>query len=72
MSRAVTLAGYAALASALLLHQRAAWRTRKENRADRPLTFGELVVTLTRRGIVRWALLAGWLWLGWHLFARVS
>jgi hypothetical protein len=72
MSRTVTLAGYAVLACTLGLHQLAASRARRAGLQRRPLTFGELLVAITRRPITRWPLLAGWLWLGWHLFARVD
>jgi hypothetical protein len=71
MSRAMTLAGYAVLACALVLHEITARRARQAGQSQRALTFGELLDALMRRGIVRWPLLAAWLWLGWHLFARV-
>ena len=61
MSRAVTLAGYAILAAAAFALQ-VSGRTR----------FGEVVEALTRHWPFRLLLLAGWLWLGWHLFARVA
>jgi hypothetical protein len=66
MTRGITLAGYAALAAALALFQLAglAWR--------RTPTLGQVVAVVTRRPAVRWLLLAGWLWLGCHLFVRTG
>lgn len=61
MSRAITLAGYAVLALAfVVLHRR-----------GRP-TFGEMLTALLQRPVTRWLLLAGWLWVGWHVFVRVD
>jgi hypothetical protein len=66
MTRAVTLAGYALLAAALAGLELAGlfWR--------RSPTLGDTVTALARRRAGRWVLLAGWLWLGWHLFVRSS
>jgi hypothetical protein len=73
MNRGITLAGYVVLAAALVLREFLAWRARRQHRARRPLTFGELlVVAVGRRSEIRWLLLVGWLWLGWHLFSRVD
>lgn len=65
MTRDLTLAGYAVIALAVLAYQVSAWRRR-----DR-VTFGQFVATLAAWPPTRWPLLAGWLWLGWHLFVRV-
>ena len=66
MSRAVTLAGYAVLTVvALALEMLARGR-------GRVATFGTVLADATRTPLVRIAVLAGWLWLGWHLFVRVS
>ncbi len=65
MTRAVTLAGYAVLAACALGLERAARRSR------RLATFGEALDVVLRRRSARVALVAGWLWLGWHLFVRV-
>lgn len=70
MNRGITLAGYAALAAALVLQEVSARRARRTHRVRRPLTFAELVAVV-RLGQLRWLLLGGWLWMGWHLFARV-
>lgn len=72
MNRGVTLAGYGVLAVALVLWQLVALRARSHQRVPRPLTFGELVVATVARNALRLPLLIGWLWLGWHLFARVD
>jgi Family of unknown function (DUF6186) len=72
MNRTVTLAGYGVLAAAVVLLQLAAWRARRQHRVRRPLTFGELIVAVVQRSQIRWMLLVAWLWLGWHLFARVD
>jgi hypothetical protein len=72
MNRGITLAGYVVLAAALVLRELSAWRARRQHRVRRPLTFGELVVAVVRPSQLRWPLLVGWLWLGWHLFARVD
>ena len=72
MNRDITLAGYLVLASALILRQVSALRARRQCRAGRPLTFGEFVGAGVGLTPVRWLLLIGWLWLGWHLFARVD
>lgn len=62
MSRAVTLAGYAVLAAAAFTLQV----------SGRVARFGEVVDALARHWPFRLLLLTGWLWLGWHLFARVA
>ena len=66
MTRTVTLAGYAALTALLVLFQVAGlvWR--------RTPTLGQALAVVTRRPAVRWLLLAGWLWLGAHLFVRTG
>lgn len=72
MNRAITLAGYGVLAAALVLLQLWAVRARRQHRVRRPVTFGELIVAAVQRSLIRWPLLVAWLWLGWHLFARVD
>jgi hypothetical protein len=64
VSRAVTVAGYVLLAAALLACQVVAMAT------GRIPTLGQAVSAVTRRPVGRWALLASWLWIGWHLFVR--
>jgi hypothetical protein len=66
MSRAVTLVGYALIASALAAYEARA----RAGRRTAPLV--EAVAALAGWRPGRWLLGAGWLWLGWHLFARSS
>jgi hypothetical protein len=71
MSREITLGGYVVLVAVLVLQEVSARRAMQEHVARRQLTFAELVAVV-RRSPLRLPVLAGWLWLGWHLFARVS
>jgi hypothetical protein len=64
VSRNVTLAGYAVLAVAALAYELAARRWR------RTPTLAEAVEWVTRWPAARALLLAGWLWVGWHVFVR--
>jgi hypothetical protein len=41
-------------------------------RAPRLDSFSALVVLARRTLASRWLLVAGWAWLGWHLFVRTS
>jgi hypothetical protein len=66
MTRVPTLAGYVALAIAVLVLELAA------RRSERLPAFGDVLDVVIRRWPWRVAVLAGWLWLGWHLFARVE
>jgi hypothetical protein len=66
MSRALTVAGYAVLALSAVGLEIAARRWR------RVATLGAAVSAAVRQQAVRVAILSGWLWLGWHLFVRVS
>ena len=66
MTRSATLAGFVVLAVAIAGVHLAALRG-----AD-VATIGAVVRALTRRRAARWLLLAGWLWLGWHLFVRAN
>lgn len=66
MSRSTILAGYGLLAFGLVACQVVALRT------GRLPTIGQLVSLVTRWRLVRWLLLAAWLWVGWHVFARSS
>ena len=65
-SRAVTLVGYGILALAAVCVEVSA------RGSGRVGTFGQAVAALCRRLPLRLLLLAGWLWLGWHLFVRVD
>jgi hypothetical protein len=65
MTRAITIAGYAALMAMMLACEVVARRT------GRVATFVPALSTLARWRPTRLLLLAGWLWVGWHVFARV-
>jgi len=65
VTRDPTLAGYAVIAVAVVVCQ---WNFGRRGRT----TLGGLVAWLTTRPATRWPLLAAWLWLGWHLFARAD
>ncbi|HEX2042674.1 MAG TPA: DUF6186 family protein [Acidimicrobiales bacterium] len=66
MTRLLTLVGYGVLAACSVGLELAARRSR------RLATFGDALDVVLRRWPVRAALLAGWLWLGWHLFVRAD
>lgn len=66
MSRTITLAGYAVLAAALIALDVVARRT------HRMATFTMARRSLLRLPTTRWLVSAGWLWLGWHMFARAD
>jgi hypothetical protein len=65
MNRTFTLLGYAVVAAAAvgleIAARRGAWAT-----------FGDAVSVAARRWPIRMLLIAGWLWLGWHIFVRVD
>jgi hypothetical protein len=63
MTRALTLVGFALIAAFLALNE---WRAAGRNRAR----FVHALDLLARHPVGKWLVLAGWLWLGWHLFAR--
>jgi len=66
MSRTVTFAGYALLALTAVGLQVASLRS------ARAASFGHALSYVLRNGAGRLVLLAGWLWLGWHVFVRVD
>ena len=65
MSRTLTLVGYAVIAGCALAVEVAA-------RRGRGARLSHVLSTALARRPVRLALLAAWLWLGWHLFVRVD
>jgi hypothetical protein len=65
MSRSVTLLGYAVLVVSAGGLEVAA---RRRGSA----TFGDALTIVLRSRAARLALLAAWLWLGWHLLVRVD
>jgi hypothetical protein len=66
MSRAITLWGYALLAVAAAVYQVVGLVSR------RTPTLGQTLLRFTRVSAGRYALLAAWLWTGWHAFVRRS
>lgn len=64
-TRAITIAAFVALlvlAAVLVVAARV--------RPDRMGSFPELIAHLNRRRITRIAIIAVWVWLGWHFLAR--
>lgn len=66
MSRTTTLAGYAVIAAGLVALQVVSLLT------GRVPSIGRMAAMVARRPAGRMLLLAGWLWVGWHLFVRSS
>lgn len=64
MTEAVTLVGYALIAAGFAAAEVVA------RRAHRWPPFGEVVTTVLYHRLGRAVLVAGWLWLGWHVFVR--
>ena len=64
MTHGVTIAGYSVLAAAIIGCDVAGrlWRHAP--------TLGQAATSAMRSRAGRWLVLAGWLWLGWHLFVR--
>jgi hypothetical protein len=65
MTRLMTLLGYALLVVAGIGVEVAARRRGSG-------TFGDALTLALRWRPARFVFLAGWLWLGWHLFVRVD
>ncbi len=65
MTRVLTLLGYAVLVVAAIALELTARRRGGG-------TFGDALSVALRWWPLRVLLLAGWLWLGWHLFVRVD
>jgi hypothetical protein len=65
-SRTITFVGYALILASIILLATVATR--------RPtwMTMPDALSALTRRRTVRILVVVGWMWLGWHLFARGS
>ena len=66
MTRLITILGYAIIAVGALGLEVAA------RRSGRVPTFANALSVALRRWPWRVVLQASWLWLGWHLFVRVS
>lgn len=65
MSRLVTLAGYVVVLAAAL-------GVEVDARRRAGATLGDALALVLRPWPVRLAVVAAWLWLGWHLFVRVD
>jgi hypothetical protein len=65
-SRTVTFIGYGAILAAIVVWAALA------TRCPRWLKLSDAVTLLTRTRTARVLVVAGWIWLGWHLFARGS
>lgn len=65
-SRTMTFAGYAAILLSI-----GVW-TYVTARHTRWMTLPDAILSVTRRRGVRILVVVGWVWLGWHLFARGS
>ena len=65
MSRAITLVGFIAVAVALVAYE---MRSRGRGRA----TIADAFATVLRNRVGYFFVLAAWLWVGWHLFARTG
>ena len=64
MSRTTTLVGYCVVAVLLIGCQLASVVS------SRVPSIGQVASLIASRRAGRWLLLAGWLWVGWHLFVR--
>jgi Family of unknown function (DUF6186) len=65
-SRTATFAGYAAILAVI-----GVWTAMTARHAGW-MTLPRAITALTRRRGVRIVVVLGWVWLGWHLFARGS
>lgn len=65
MTRELTLSAYAVIVVAMTAYQVVAWRRGG-------VRVGRFVAWIAGWWPTRWALLAGWLWFGWHIFVRVG
>jgi hypothetical protein len=63
--RAITVFGFAAIIAALVVLEVLARR-----KIGRIPTLGDWLGFVMRRPVGRGLIMAGWLWLGWHYFAR--
>ncbi len=66
MTRLLTLVGYGLVAMAAVALELSA------RRSGRCATFVQALDAALRRWPLRLLLVAGWLWLGWHVFVRVE
>ena len=66
MSSQVILAGYLILMGGMALYEVIGIAS------HRTPTLGEAARLATKSRLGRWSMLAGWLWLGWHVFVRAN
>jgi hypothetical protein len=65
-SRTITFIGYGVILAAIV-----GWALLAARR-DRGLSLSDAIILLTRTRTARVLVVIGWIWLGWHLFARGS
>jgi hypothetical protein len=65
VTRAATVAGYVCIVGAMVVADVVA------RRRDRATLVDALGIVCANR-VGKWIVLAGWLWLGWHVFVRVG
>ena len=65
-SRTATFVGYGVILALVVV-----WATVAARRTNR-MTLPAALSALTRKRAVRILVVVGWVWLGWHLFARGS
>jgi hypothetical protein len=65
-SRTITFIGYGVILAAIV-----GWALLAARRA-RGLSLSDAIILLTRTRTARVLVVIGWIWLGWHLFARGS
>ena len=65
-ARTLILVGYVVVAASALILEAVA------RRGGPVASFGATLGMVLRHRVVRILVLAGWLWLGWHLFVRVE
>jgi hypothetical protein len=63
VTRALTFGGYAVIVAAMIVADVVA---RRRGRA----TLAHALTRLAGHRVAKWLLLAGWLWVGWHVFVR--
>ena len=65
-SRVITFVGYGTILALVLV-----WAAMTAQ-SPRSLTLSDAITLLTRSRTARILVVIGWIWLGWHLFARGS
>jgi Flp pilus assembly protein TadB len=70
VTRPVILAGFALIALGALALELTARLAARRERSRALATFADALDTVVAHRLGRAAVLAAWLWLGWHLFVR--